>query len=334
MHTAPAIELSGLTKTFRLRRARRGLLGRLGDLVQPRTEMVPAITDVSFAIGAGERVAFVGPNGAGKSTTLKILSGILRPDAGHAQVLGFVPWRQRRQLSFRVGTVFGQRSQLWYHLPARDTFALLADVYEVEPSRHRKRFTFLVEAFELGALLDKPVRQLSLGERMRAEIVASLLHEPEILFLDEPSIGLDASAKALVRTLLKQQSQEDGATLLLTSHDTGDIEQVCDRVLVIHGGRLLWDGAVDALRRSYVRTKRVTIWSDCETLSLSLPGVRCVSQSAYRTEVEIDVGVGSVGALVNAAQRQGALRDLAVEDPPLDHVIRALYAEASARRPP
>lgn len=328
MHTAPAVELSGLTKTFRVRRARSGLFGHVGNLVRPRTETVPAITDVSFAIGAGERVAFVGANGAGKSTTLKILSGILRPDTGHAQVVGFVPWRQRRQLSFRLGTVFGQRSQLWYHLPARDTFNLLAAVYEVEPSRHRQRLSFLVEAFDFGPLIDKPVRQLSLGERMRAEIIASLLHQPEILFLDEPSIGLDVSAKALVRALLKQQSQEDGATLLLTSHDTGDIEEVCDRVLVIHGGRLLWDGAVSALRRSYVRTKRITIWSERETLSLALPGVRCIAQSPYRVELELDVAVGSVGALVDAAQRQGALRDLAVEDPPLDDVIRALYAGA------
>jgi ABC-type uncharacterized transport system ATPase subunit len=213
MLTAPAIRIHALTKTFRV----------------ARTTLVRAVDGLTLAIAPGERVAFIGPNGAGKSTTLKILSGILHPDEGEATVLGYVPWRDRRTLAFEIGTVFGQRSQLWYHLPPRDTFALLARVYEVDPSVHRRRLASLVEAFDLGACLDTPVRQLSLGQRMRAEIVASLLHAPRVLFLDEPTIGLDVSAKAAIRGLLRGQSQDGYATLLLTSHDTGDIEHVCER---------------------------------------------------------------------------------------------------------
>jgi ABC-2 type transport system ATP-binding protein len=261
-----------------------------------------------------------------------MLSGILYPDAGTASVLSYVPWRDRQQLGFQLGTVFGQRSQLWYHLPARDTFALLAHVYEVDAQEHRRRLAALVERFGLGALLDKPVSQLSLGERMRAEIAASLLHKPQLLFLDEPTIGLDVSAKAQVRALLREQSEQDGATLLLTSHDTGDIESVCQRVIVIHGGRILWDGSLSELRRRYLKTKRLTLFSDRETLSFDLPGVRVVASGGYQTEVVVSLEHTTIGAVVDAASRQAGLRDLAIEDQPLDEVIRALYADADAER--
>lgn len=332
MSSAFAIELSDLSKSFRTRRARTGgLSATLLDLLRPRSESVLAIDRVSFSIAAGERVAFIGPNGAGKSTTLKVLSGILQPDSGDARVLGLVPWQDRKKLAFSIGTVFGQRSQLWYHLPARDTFELLARVYEVDRARHARRKSRLFEAFALAPLLDRPVSQLSLGERMRCEIVASLLHEPKILFLDEPTIGLDVSAKAEVRALLQEQSNEDGATLLLTSHDTGDIEQVCSRVLVIHGGRMLWDGSLSELRRRYVRSKQLTLWSEQEALHLDLPGVRTLATAPYKTVVEVDLSLASVGAVVVAALQASPLRDLAIDDAPLDQVIRALYSEAENR---
>jgi ABC-2 type transport system ATP-binding protein len=332
MSSAFAVELSELSKSFRTRRARAGgLRANLYDLVRPRSETLVAIDKISFSIAKGERVAFIGPNGAGKSTTLKVLSGILQPDSGHAHVLGLVPWRERRKLAFSIGTVFGQRSQLWYHLPARDTFELLARVYEVAKDRHERRKSRLFEAFALGPLLDRPVSQLSLGERMRCEIVASLLHEPKILFLDEPTIGLDVSAKAEVRALLQEQSNEDGATLLLTSHDTGDIEQVCSRVLVIHGGRMLWDGSLPELRQRYIRKKQLTLWSERETLGLELAGVSTLSRVPYKTVLEVDLSLTSVGAVVAAALQASALRDLAIEDAPLDEVIRALYTDAEGR---
>ena len=273
-----AVQLTRVSKSFRVPRPRRGgLAARARDLLRPQTEAVVAVDDLSFSIAPGERVAFIGPNGAGKSTTLKVLAGILRPDAGEVRVLGFVPSDDRRRLAFHIGTVFGQRSQLWYQLPPRDTFELLGRVYEIDRPQHRRRIEMLTALFELDALVDTPVRHLSLGERMRCEIVASLLHSPRLLFLDEPTIGLDVSAKATIRDLLRTESERERVTLLLTSHDTGDIERVCTRVIVINHGRLLWDGPVTALRSA-------------------VSGNR------------------------------------ALEDAPLDDVIRALYARGARRR--
>jgi ABC-2 type transport system ATP-binding protein len=324
-----AVELNQLSKSFRVRRARgTGVGARVRDLLSQETQTVAAVDKLSFSIAPGERIAFIGPNGAGKSTTLKMLAGILQPDAGDVRVLGLVPSRQRRQLAFQIGTVFGQRSQLWYQLPPRDTFALLGRVYEIEPREHQRRIDTLSSVFALGALVNTPVRHLSLGERMRCEIVASLLHSPRMLFLDEPTIGLDVSAKAMIRELLSTESEREHVTLLLTSHDTGDMERVCSRAIVINHGRLLWDGRISALRRSYLKAKRVTLWSEAEHLELTLPGVRVLSSASYRTELEIALEITPLGHVVDAVLRQTAIRDMAIEDAPLDEVIRALYATA------
>jgi ABC-2 type transport system ATP-binding protein len=328
----PAVELNQVSKSFRVRRARSGgASARVRDLFGGRTETVLAVDRLSFSIAPGERVAFIGPNGAGKSTTLKVLAGILRPDAGEVRVLGLVPSRQRQALAFQIGTVFGQRSQLWYQLPPRDTFELLGRVYDLDRRRHARRIALLTAVFELGSLVDTPVRHLSLGERMRCEIVASLLHSPHILFLDEPTIGLDVSAKAVIRELLRTESERERVTLLLTSHDTGDMERVCTRVIVIHGGRLLWDGPIGALRRGYLKTKRVTLWSDAEHLDLAMPGVRVLASGSYRTELEVALDVTPLGQVIDAAVRVAPIRDMAIDDAPLDDVIRALYANADNR---
>src|SRR5262245_3428507 len=247
-----AIRVEDLHKSFRVRERAPGMGAALRGLFTSASRRVVAVEGLTFSVEPGERVAFVGPNGAGKSTTIKMLSGILYPDQGRVAVLGLDPWRERRRLGFRIGTVFGQRSQLWYHLPASDTFDLLAHVYEQEPVVHTRRKRALVELFQIAELLAKPVRQLSLGERMRCEVVASLLHGPDILFLDEPTIGLDVTAKAMLRDLLRAQSLEEGRTLLLTSHDTGDMESVCDRVIVIHRGRLLLDQPTAKLRGGFI----------------------------------------------------------------------------------
>jgi len=330
-----AVELNQLSKSFRVRRVRgTGVGARVRDLFSRDVLTVSAVDRLSFSIAPGERVAFIGPNGAGKSTTLKMLAGILQPDAGELRVLGLVPSQQRRQLAFQIGTVFGQRSQLWYQLPPRDTFELLGRVYDIAPREHRRRIEMLSSVFALGPLITTPVRHLSLGERMRCEIVASLIHSPRMLFLDEPTIGLDVSAKAMIRELLWAESERERVTLLLTSHDTGDMERVCTRAIVINHGRLLWDGPIAALRRSYLKAKRVTLWSDAEHLDLSLPGVRVLSSGLFRTDLEIAIEVTPLGQVVDAAQRQAGIRDMAIEDAPLDEVIRALYAAADTRGGP
>jgi ABC-2 type transport system ATP-binding protein len=326
---AAAVELRQLSKSFRVGRPRgTGVVARVRDLLGRDTHAVVAVDKLSFSIAPGERVAFIGPNGAGKSTTLKMLAGILQPDGGDVRVLGLVPSRQRRRLAFQIGTVFGQRSKLWYQLPPRDTFELLGRVYEIDAGEHRRRIDMLSSLFALGTLVNTPVRHLSLGERMRCEIVASLLHSPRMLFLDEPTIGLDVSAKATIRELLRAESERESVTLLLTSHDTGDMERVCTRAIVINHGRLLWDGAMSALRRSGPRTKRVTLWSEAEHLDLALPGVRVLSSCSYRTELDVALEIAPLGQVVDAALRQAPIRDMAIEDAPLDDVIRALYANA------
>ena len=325
-----AIVARDLRKVFLVRERAPGVSGALRGLFAPRTSEVLAVDGISFEIADGERVAFVGPNGAGKSTTIKMLTGILHPTSGEISVLGRDPVTERTALAYGIGTVFGQRTQLWYHLPAADTFDLLAHIYDRDPAAHRRQRDQLVEIFRIGPYLSKPVRQLSLGERMRCEIVASLLHEPRILFLDEPTIGLDVTAKAVIRDLIRERSETDGSTVLLTSHDTGDMERVCDRVIVIHRGRLLLDRPVGELRTQYIRRKVVTLLTAEETVALDLPGVERVEQDPHRTVFEVDVTQTPVDAVVAAAMAAARLRDLTVEDPPMEEIVQLIYANAEA----
>ncbi len=329
-----AIEVEDLYKRFRVKEREEGLRGAVRGLFRSKVREVPAVDGLSFRVEPGERVAFVGPNGAGKSTTIKLLSGILHPDSGEVRVLGHVPWRERRALGFRIGAVFGQRSQLWYHLPAADTFELLGRIYEQDPVVHRRRQDAYVELFGIGDLLATPVRQLSLGQRMRCEVVGSLLHGPEILFLDEPTIGLDVTAKAVIRDLIREQSEREGRTLLFTSHDTGDMERVCDRVVVIHRGRVLLDRPTAALRAGFIERKRVTVHSAADRVRLDLPGVRVVSQRPHCCELEVDLRANSVEQVVQALLQQTGLDDLSIEDPPMEEIVAAIYARAEGRSEP
>jgi ABC-2 type transport system ATP-binding protein len=329
---ASSIEVESLRKVFKVRERAPGLRGAVRHLLRPVARDVVAVDELSFAIEEGERVAFVGPNGAGKSTTIKMLTGILHPTAGEMRVLGHRPSRERKKLAFRIGTVFGQRTQLWYHLPAADTFDLLAKIYEQDEATHRRRRSELVEAFAVGELLNKPVRQLSLGERMRCEIVASLLHAPEVLFLDEPTIGLDVTAKATIRDLIHETSERDGSTVLLTSHDTGDMERVCDRVLVIHHGKLLLDRPVSELRKSYIKRKVVTLLTAEREIDLDLPGLERVEEGPHRHVYEVDINITPVETVVQAAMKATRLRDLTVEDPPMEEIVQAIYASADSGR--
>lgn len=324
-----AIEIEDLTKTFTLRERTEGLRGALRSLWSAPRRTVTALDGLCLRIATGERVAFLGPNGAGKSTAIKLLTGILHPTRGCATVAGLVPWNDRRRLAHRIGTVFGQRSQLWYHLPASDTFELLGRMYDVPRAEHRRRKAELVEVFGIGEHLHVPVRQLSLGQRMRCELVASLLHAPELLFLDEPTIGLDVEAKATIRDVIRSQSERDGRTVLLTSHDTADVERVCDRVVVVHRGRLLLDEGLDALRTRFLRRKRVVLHTTEPELELCMPGVRAIDRRPHRLEVEVDVDVAPVETVVQAVLRRARLRDLSIEDPPMDEVIRTIYERAA-----
>jgi len=244
----PHILVERLVKTYRISERDPGLLGAMRGLLRRRHRTVEALSGVSFALERGELLGFIGPNGAGKSTTIKILAGILRPDSGRVEVGGRDPFADRERHVGRIGVVFGQRSQLWWDLPVGEGFDLLRDIYRIDAARYRRSRDELVALLRLERVLDQPVRQLSLGQRMRAEIAAALLHEPELLFLDEPTIGLDAPSKLAVRDFVRRANRERGTTVLLTTHDMHDIEALAERVIVIGHGRVLADSPVEALR--------------------------------------------------------------------------------------
>ena len=252
----PQIVVDQLRKTYRVHERDPGIAGALKAMLRPRYRTVQALDGVSFALERGELLGFIGPNGAGKSTTIKVLSGILRPDGGTVRIDGRDPFEDRERHVARIGVVFGQRTQLWWDLPVGDGFNLLRDIYRVDPQRFARTRDELVALLKLDKLLDQPVRQLSLGQRMRAEIAAALLHEPEILFLDEPTIGLDAPSKLAVREFVLRANRERGTTVLLTTHDMHDIEALAERVIVIGHGRVLADCAVDALRAQVEDARR------------------------------------------------------------------------------
>ena len=235
----PAIEVTNLQKTFQTKRKAAGLGASVRSLFKPEYNTIEAVRGLSFEMESGELLGFIGPNGAGKSTTIKILTGILHPSGGDAKVLGYTPWKDRQKLAYHIGTVFGQRPQLWYHLPAIDTLTLFGKIYELDNAFVKKRIGFLSEAFELGELLETPVRKLSLGQRMRCEVAASLLHKPKLLLLDEPSIGLDVVAKQSLRDTIREMSKLENVGVLLTSHDAGDLEALCHRVIIINHGHHL-----------------------------------------------------------------------------------------------
>src|SRR2546421_11160941 len=255
----PIIEVERLAKTFRTRERSAGLTSSLRSFVAPQYREREAVKHISFSLEPGEILAFIGPNGAGKSTTIKMLTGILYPSDGKAHVLGLTPWQQRRMLSYSIASVFGQKSQLWYHLPPQDTFNLLARIYELDMNEYRKRRDFLIDAFEIADHMGTPARKLSLGERMRCELAAALLHKPRVIFLDEPTIGLDVIAKQRIRDLIGQLNTEEGVTVFLTSHDAGDIEQVCRRAIVINHGEIILDAPVAKLKRDYLKAKTVDL---------------------------------------------------------------------------
>lgn len=322
----PIIEVRDLKKRYRYARRARGVLGALKSALAPDYQSIDAVAGVSFNVAPGERVAIIGPNGAGKSTTLKVLSGILEPSEGWARVLGFTPWRERRALAYRIGVVFGQRSQLWSELPARDSFALLRRIYDVEASAFRARLERLTERFGLAAFLDQPVQRLSLGQRMRCEIAASLLHAPALLFLDEPTIGLDVTAKATIRDFIREQARAEGQTVLLTSHDTRDIELVCERVIVINAGRIVVDAPTSELRRKFLARKLVTLQSAAPEVRLDLAGVLRRPSEPHTSIYEVDTRVARVDTVIAAALAGGGIEDVTIEDPPMEEVVHEIYA--------
>ncbi|MFJ7997303.1 ATP-binding cassette domain-containing protein [Streptomyces sp. NPDC096310] len=317
------IELDGVEKVFDVRR-RTGLLRR-------EKQQVRAVDGITFRVERGEMVGYIGPNGAGKSTTIKMLTGILTPSGGRLRVAGIDPSRERTRLAHRIGVVFGQRTTLWWDLPLIDSYRLMHRMYRVPDERFRTNLERCVDLLDLGELLDVPVRQLSLGQRMRGDIAAALLHDPEVLYLDEPTIGLDVVSKAKVRQFLRDLNEERGTTVLLTTHDLTDIEQLCRRVMVIDHGRLLYDGALGGLHE-VGRSERILVVD----LERELPPIDAVAAGARVVKVEgprqwlAFPAAESAAPLVARIAAEYPLVDLSVREPDIESVIAKMYADRSA----
>ena len=323
----PQIVVDNLRITYRIAERRPGLWGAVSGLVRRRHREVVALDGISFTLETGELVGYIGPNGAGKSTTVKVLGGILVPDAGRCEVDGRVPWRDRVEHVRRIGVVFGQRTQLWWDLPVIESFDLLRHIYGVDAAAHLRAREELVELLDLMPLLDTPVRQLSLGQRMRCDLAAALLHAPPILFLDEPTIGLDAVSKLAVRDFVRRLNQERGTTVILTTHDMDDIEALCTRVIVIGDGAILSQGTVQDLRRLVSSERRLIVDVETEGAQVSDPEAEVIGRDGHRVYLRFFPERTPAAELIARVTARWPVRDLFVENPPIEELVAALYRQ-------
>lgn len=318
------VSAQSLSKLFKVKRKKEGLLNIIGSVINPDYHEVAAVKEISFSIAKGDIVAFIGPNGAGKSTTIKMLTGILFPSSGVVSVCGMNPTSDREKLAFKIGAVFGQKSQLWYHLPAVDSFKLLAKIYELDHNEFQSRLNFLLDFFEIHRFADTPVRKLSLGQRMRCELVASLLHKPEVLFLDEPTIGMDIVVKQQVRDLIRFFNREEHVTVFLTSHDAGDIADLANRAIIINKGELLRDCSITDLRAKYLRTKTVRLMLT-DASDFKFDGVRIIEKTKHQIVLETAEDTLQLDKLLRYTINNYEVQDIVIEPPPMEEIIASIY---------
>ncbi len=321
------IEVRGLSKTFKIYHHRKGFFGSFANLFSRKHRVVQAVHQVTFTIKRGEIVGYLGPNGAGKSTTIKMLTGILVPSDGSVTVNGYTPHRQRKQNAQRIGVVFGQRTHLWFDLPVQESFELLRRIYRIPRAQYHQNVERFDELLNLGDFFQVPVRQLSLGQRMRADIAAALLHNPDILFLDEPTIGLDVLAKSRIRQFIQQINAERQVTVVLTTHDLDDVEKLCKRVLLIDDARLLFDGELIALRQLLSRERILRVDYAEVYPDINIPGARIVYQEGTHVQYRFFSEQISTAALIQAILRKFKIVDISVQEPEIEELIKTVYED-------
>ncbi|MDQ6422295.1 ATP-binding cassette domain-containing protein [Paenibacillus sp. LHD-117] len=322
------IRLSGIGKSFKVAERTAGLRQAAKALFVRKHRIVEALKDISFTVNEGEIVGYIGPNGAGKSTTIKVMSGILVPDGGACSIMGYTPWKDRADYVRHIGVVFGQRSQLWWDVPVIDSFELLRDIYKIPGKTYKDNLDMLTEMLALSDLLGVPVRQLSLGQRMRCEIAASLLHSPKLLFLDEPTIGLDAVSKLAVRNFIRRINQERGVTVILTTHDMSDIEALADRILMIGKGTLLYDGSLQELRGRFGTGRTVTAdFNEHHGSPVDIEGTTRLHWSPERAVYSFDTERVVLADVIAQLSRSVELLDISVDAKGIDEMIVQLYEE-------
>lgn len=322
------IQTQNLSKTFRVKEKRKGLRGSLRSIVKPSYKEIKAVEDISFHIAEGEIIAFIGPNGAGKSTTIKMLTGILYPSGGEAMVDDINPCKKRKQLAYKIGTVFGQKEQLWTHLTPYDNFKFFGAVYDIAEKEVEARIEELKSTFELSEFINTPVRNLSLGQRIRCEIVASLIHKPKILFLDEPTIGLDPVVKENIRTLIKKMNKEYGMTVFLTSHDVGDIEKLCKRIIIVNHGKIVLDDSMEKVKYHYLDKKIIEIKMKEEMALPRIEGVTVLKSKGVNLKIEVDTKIISIQEVLKWLDTDN-LMDITISNVPLESIITQIYKERS-----
>lgn len=318
------VSIEKLKKDFRTKVKKPGFRKSLKSLINPRYIDVNAVNNISFDVEKGEILAFMGPNGAGKSTTIKMLTGILYPTSGNVNILGLTPWNNRKKLSYKIGSVFGQKSQMWFHLPPEDTFELMGSIYELDKFEYKKRLKELINWFQIENLMETPVRKLSLGQRIRCEIAVSLLHKPEILFLDEPSIGLDVIVKNQIRSLIKELNKKENLTVFLTSHDVGDVEKLCNRVFVIDHGRLILESTIKELKHNYLNTKIISFKLEDEYLP-KMNGVEILKHKNTGLKVEINTDICSIQSIIDDVIKNTTIVDMNISQTPMEEIIEHIY---------
>tara|TARA_B100000959_G_scaffold152202_1_gene159557 strand:- start:35009 stop:36037 length:1029 start_codon:yes stop_codon:yes gene_type:complete len=327
------IKVDNLRREFKVAEAKEGILGSFLNLFSRKERIVKAVDGITFDIGIGEFVGYVGENGAGKSTTIKMLTGILTPTNGSVEVAGIIPYENRIENAFNIGVVFGQRTQLWWDLPARDSFDLLRAIYRLPQERYERNFRELTEALDLSKLLTVPVRKLSLGQRMRCDLAASMLHNPKILFLDEPTIGLDLIAKDAVRKFLKFINHTRDVTIILTTHDMEDIEALCERIIIIDEGTIAYDGSTEKLKQDHIHTKILEVeFHDYNPELENLPMLEVIKSEANKKWLRYNLDGTSMHDIISTLFRDYCVKDLSIHEPKVSDVIKAIYKNGGMER--
>ena len=322
------ITVKNLSKSFKVKLKEKGLKGSLKSLVKPKYKIIKAVKNISFSIEKGEMIAFIGPNGAGKSTSIKMMTGILFPEKGKIDVLGLDPTKDRKRLAYEIGCVFGQKEQLWTHLTPYDNFKFFGAIYDIPDSRVEKKIKELNELFELDEFINTPVRNLSLGQRIRCEIVASLIHEPKILFLDEPTIGLDPVVKENIRVLIKRMNKEYKTTIVLTSHDVSDIEKLCKRVIIVNKGKIVLDDSMENLKYHYLNKKIIDAKMKEKINLEDEEGITILKDKEYNLKIEVDTKKKSVSDALKILNPDKII-DINISNVPLEDIISDIYKEGN-----
>ncbi len=326
-----AIKVKDLRKQFKVSVSGKGFLGKLRALFHRKHRLITAVDEIDFEIKKGEFVGYVGENGAGKSTTIKMLTGILVPTSGNAAVNGIVPYKDRKKNAANIGVVFGQRTQLWWDLPVRESFDLLRVIFRVSQSDFDRQMRKLDKALDLKSLLEMPVRKLSLGQRMRCDITASLIHNPPVLFLDEPTIGLDVLAKESIRNFLAEINREEGTTIILTTHDMNDIEQLCKRIIILEEGRIIFDDETELLKRKFIHEKVIEVeFHEDGNVVEGIPGVTVIREQGCKKWLTFDNDHFGIGEAIGAIASRYKIKDISVKEPSVENIIRNIYDNREA----